>query len=282
MWIATTVFLIAACIVLGIIIMILSGTNASLSQQYEDDVKRIEQLEDDNKLLVNEKAALLVKYEEVYDDNVRLAAAVRQLREINNEPLNEKPVEVMTKAESKLLPDDIATNMITCEPYQVITYDENGKIVYDENEQPLYKSAFVSNSYQYKLQQECFTDPETGIRYYNSDGKRYLCAAMAGAYGVEIGHTYNITLKNGYSFDVILSDFKHPIDDVRYDDYGDVTQNYDGEEALCIIEFVVDMVYVPKVVKDVGTMTALDLFGGLYGDGGNIIEIVDTGRKWKA
>ena len=116
MWIATTVFLLAACIVLGIIIMILSGTNASLSQQYEDDVIRIEQLEDDNKLLVNEKAALLVKYEEVYDDNVRLAAAVRQLREINNELLNEKPVELTTEAQSKLLPDGIATNMFTCEP----------------------------------------------------------------------------------------------------------------------------------------------------------------------
>jgi len=261
MWIATTVFLIAACIVLGIIIMILSGTNASLSVRCDESTVHIEQLESDNKLLVNEKAALLVKYEEVYDDNVRLAAAVRQLREINNELTNEKPVEVKTEAESKLLPDGIATNMFTCEP-----------------------NKFHPNSEQAMLQEECFTDVNTGIRYCLIDGKRYFCAAMATAYGIEIGHTYNITLQNGYNFDVIMGDFKHPIDKVRPDDFGDICPagNYDGEDAICILEFIVDMAYVPKAVKEAGTMSALETFGGLYGNGGNIIEIVDTGRKWKA
>ena len=81
-----------------------------------------------------------------------------------------------------------------------------------------------------------------------------------------------------------MGDFKHPIDNVRPDDFGDICPlgNYDGEDALCILEFIVDMAFVPKAVKEAGTMSALETFGGLYGNGGNIVEIIDTGRKWKA
>lgn len=163
-------------------------------------------------------------------------------------------------AAPSLLPSGISTNMYCCEPYD----------------------KFVVNSEQAMLQEDCFTDPQTGIRYYLLDGKKYLCAAMATAYGTEIGRTYSVHLKNGYDFDVIVADFKHDISAPRADDYGDITENYDGEAAICIIEFVVDMAFLPRVVKDAGTMSALEQFGGLYGEGGNIIRIIDTGRMWKA
>ena len=163
-------------------------------------------------------------------------------------------------AAPSLLPSGISTNMYCCEPYD----------------------KFAVNSEQAMLQEDCFTDPQTGIRYYLLDGKKFLCAAMATAYGTEIGRTYSVHLKNGYDFDVIVADFKHDISAPRADDYGDITENYDGEAAMCIIEFVVDMAFLPRAVKDAGTMSALEQFGGLYGDGGNIVEIVDTERKWKA
>ena len=104
---------------------------------------------------------------------------------------------------------------------------------------------------------------------------------MATAYGIEIGHTYNITLQNGYNFDVIMGDFKHPIDNVQPDDYGDPDVNYDGEPTTSVVEFIVDMDAVPEEVKQAGTMSALDEFGGLFGDGGDIVEIVDIGRVWE-
>lgn len=163
-------------------------------------------------------------------------------------------------ASPSLVPVGIATNMYCCEPY----------------------NKFDKNSDQAILQEDCFTDTSTGIRYFLQDGKNYLCAAMATAYGTEIGRTFAVKLENGNSFDVIVADFKHPIDNVRADDFGDACTNYDGEDALCILEFVVDMAYVPKAVKDAGTMSVLDFFGGLHGHGGNIVEIKDTGRKWKA
>lgn len=163
-------------------------------------------------------------------------------------------------AAPSLLPIGIATNMYCCEPF----------------------NKFAVNSEQAMLQEDCFTDPQTGIRYYLLDGKKYLCAAMATAYGTEIGRTYSVHLKNGYDFDVIVADFKHDISAPRADDYGDITENYDGESAMCIIEFVVDMAFLPRAVKDAGTMSALEQFGGLYGEGGDIIRIIDTGRMWKA
>lgn len=163
-------------------------------------------------------------------------------------------------AAPSLLPSGISTNMYCCEPYD----------------------KFVVNSEQAMLQEDCFTDTQTGIRYYLLDGKKYLCAAMATAYGTEIGWTYSVHLKNGYDFDVIVADFKHDISAPRADDYGDTTENYDGAAAICIIEFVVDMAFLPRAVKDAGTMSALEQFGGLYGNGGNIVEINDTGRIWKA
>lgn len=162
-------------------------------------------------------------------------------------------------AAPSLLPSGISTNMYCCEPYD----------------------KFVVNSEQAMLQEDCFTDPQTGIRYYLLDGKKYLCAAMATAYGTEIGRTYSVHLKNGYDFNVIVADFKHDISAPRADDYGDITENYDGESAMCIIEFVVDMAFLPRAVKDAGTMSALEQFGGLYGEGGDILTINDTGRKWK-
>lgn len=137
-------------------------------------------------------------------------------------------------------------------------------------------------SVQWKMQGECLTDPETGIRYLTANGKKYLCAAMGSAYGQDLGDTFHITLQNGHEFDVVYAEFKNPVTDPPdYTFFGHPDVNYDGEATTSVIEFVYDWTAAPQNVIDAGTMSALDVFGGLYGDGGNIVSIKYLGRIWE-
>lgn len=140
-----------------------------------------------------------------------------------------------------------------------------------------YRKITNIRSDQYALQQECNTGTCTGIRYYNSGGTLYYCAALGSAYSRDIGDTWAVTLANGEEFNIILSDFK---DDGTTDFFGHPDINYDGERCTNIIEFVVDMGVVPSEVVQAGTMSALEQFGGLFGNGGNVIEMKYTGRVW--
>ncbi len=228
-------------------------SNVKLSGQLQAEQKRA----DDFK----EKAEIL---QAAHD---RLAAVpVYELEEITEETIQEQD-------EVSLLPVGVDTNTFRCEPYQVAIRDECGNITG-------YKSAFHSKSDQYALQQICTTDTTTGIRIYTHEGTIYYCAAMATAYGTEIGLTYKVTLKCGTEFNVIVADFKHSLDSASSTDYGDDDINYDGNYCINILEFVVDMLAVPAEVKSAGTMSALPEFGGLYGNGGNIIGIKALERKW--
>lgn len=157
-----------------------------------------------------------------------------------------------------LPPEGVHTNTFRCEDYRL----------------------FAKNSHQAMLQEDCFTDMSTGIRYYLRKDGFYYCAAMGGAYGTEIGQAYAVQLRNGEVFNVIMADYKHPIDDVYPYDYGDGDVNYDGDDCINIIEFVVDMEEVPKEVKQAGTMSALPEMGGLYGYGGDIVKIEKLERVW--
>lgn len=159
-----------------------------------------------------------------------------------------------------LPPAGIHTNTFRCEDYRL----------------------FDPRSEQFKLQKCCCTSMRTGIReYISKTADVYLCAAMGGAYGTEIGQTYAVTLRNGYRFNVIVADYKHPIDNPNPYDYGDNDVNYDGQDCICVIEFVVDMKAVPYALRVSGTMSALKDFGGLYGDGGDIVEMKKLERVWK-
>ena len=125
---------------------------------------------------------------------------------------------------------------------------------------------------QYWLQQECSTNT-LGIRTY----KGYFCVAMGSAYGQDIGDTWRVTLKNGRFFNVILADCKG---DDAGNMFGHECKNYDGEDCINLIEFVVDEEKMDEGVKKAGTFGALDIFGGLHGSGGNIESIEYTGRIW--
>ena len=167
---------------------------------------------------------------------------------------------------------DAPTNVLSCEPYMVKEKDESGNISY--------KNAFAVNSEQAMLQEDCFTD-DNGIRYITINGKKCLCAALATAYSAEIGTVFAVTLHCGEKMYVICADFKNPLSEAGEPVYGTPCTNYDGEDALGLIEFVVDWTKLPRVVKDAGTFTILPNFGGLYGIGGNVVKMEKLGRWWK-
>lgn len=144
-----------------------------------------------------------------------------------------------------------------------------------------YRKITDTKSQQYRLQQECYTADLTGIRCYKSGDKMYYCAALGGAYGIDIGDTWRVTLKNGTRFNIIHAEFKHPIDNPDPNDFGHKCRNYDGQDCTNVIEFVFDDEKIPPEVIEAGTFSKLDYFGGLNGDGGNIIEMQYTGRVWE-
>ena len=266
------IFLGAVAVILSIGLVMTTSQYINLCQQVEADnsENKITELIQDKEKLLLENITLQEKNDELYSDNVKLTAAVKEMRQIirqnNRELMNKEavqdiisPAPAETVKATGLLPENVHTNMFRCEPYK-----------------------FAKGSQQAMLQIEvCRTDPETGIRYCDDGQTKWLCAALAGAYGTEIGHAYTFTLANGERIPVIMSDFKHPIDNVRADDYGDVDKNYLGDDCINVIEFVVDMDAVPAEVKQAGTMSVLNMFGGLYSYDGDIADVKDEGRVWR-
>lgn len=217
------------------------------------------------------------KFREDYDKRFqeladKIAEIDKQFEEVHNETYTETiifevPMEE-TEPSKERLPAGVDTNRYDCEPY-----------------------TFGAGSDQYYLQLECFTD-KRGLRYFYHNGNKYYCVAMGGAYGIDIGDTWNVTLECGTEFGIILSDFQHAITDIDPNDFGerytydscgnvvDVLRNYDGEPVVHVLEFVVDIELIPKSVLRAGTISKLEEFGGLYGNGGNIIDISYNGRLW--
>lgn len=134
-------------------------------------------------------------------------------------------LEPMTEKEQKSRLPEGHTNMFMGMPYDLIT---------------------DKASDQYALQQECITSKKTGIRMYDAGETAYFCAALGGAYGTDIGDTWHVTLKNGSEFDIILADYKHPIDHPDPKDFGDPCYNYDTHDCTNVIEFIYDKEHIPQ------------------------------------
>lgn len=138
------------------------------------------------------------------------------------------------------------------------------------------------SSDQYALQQECYSGEATGIRCYYDGYDIYYCCAMGTAYGTDIGDTWHVTLKNGSEFNIILADYKHPIGNPDPNDFGDSCVNYISDDFCTnVIEFIYDKDRIPTKVMNAGTFSVLDFFGGIEGDGGDILKMEYTGRKWE-
>ena len=270
---AIIAFLGATVIVLSVVVVYLSyrcRENAiraaeALQQAYTAETDRktmldgeieayneIQRLQQSNELLKSVNEALLKRGAE-YRAEINKLKAMQTQAETRDESL------APSKDYSYDRLPGTPTNFYTCEPYD----------------------RFAKNSDQAILQEECFTDAYTGIRYITIDGTPYKCVAMATAYGTEIGNTYEIELECGTVEHIIMADFKHDISKPSAGDFGDPCVNYDGRDCINVIEFVCDMKEVESVVKSMGTMGVLNEYGGIYGTGGNIKRITFTGRKWR-
>lgn len=128
-------------------------------------------------------------------------------------------------------------------------------------------------SSQYALQQECETGLATGIRTYTDDeGHIYYCAALGSVYGRDLGDTWEVTLDNGESFNIIYADYK---DDGKTEFFGHPCRNAYEQPCTNVIEFIVDWAAIPDEVKERGSMSALDWCNGC------IVEMNYTGRVWE-
>gem|GEM_PF-2316158 len=149
-------------------------------------------------------------------------------------------------------------------------------------------TAFTNKaSQQWKLQLQAHTG-KYGIRCYFDGEHIYFLSAMGSAYGRTIGDAFRVTLRCGTVMYVMLADFK---DDGSTDFFGHTTDeagnillNYDHEPYTCIFEFIYDPEKIDKRVlgeNGSGTFTVFEEFGGLYGDGGDVVKIEYLGRKWE-
>lgn len=148
------------------------------------------------------------------------------------------------------MPIEIETE-VQCDIYTVPEYNTSFKAYMD------YRKITDTTTKQWSLQQQCWTD-EHGIRRFNTD----YCVAMGSGYANEIGDRFQITLDNGETFVVIVSEFKAD------KDTDDSCRYYEiNEDMINILEFIVDenkLINKIKITGTVGTYPHLS---------GNIIKI---------
>lgn len=268
--------LLLLCLTLGSVCGKLSAQKEQIEsmekivENYKEMLKRVS---DKNLVLKDENIALQLRQNAASEAWSAITAAISQQKETKKPETAAPEAKPEPENSGEIMPiPDAPTNVLSCEPYMTKETDESGNI--------RYKNAFAANSEQAMLQEDCFTD-ENGIRYYKTGGKKCLCAALATAYSTEIGTVFETKLKNGTKLLIICADFKNPLEEANEPIYGTPCSNYDGKDAVCLFEFVVDWTKLPRIVKDAGTFTVLPQFGGLYGDGGNVVKLTKHGRWWK-
>ena len=114
-----------------------------------------------------------------------------------------------------------------------------------------YRKITDTHSAQYRLQEHAETD-ENGLRVYKG---RYMIAV--GTYYGSVGDNLTITLDSGITFDAVIGD-------IKADSTTDSTHRYHpmDDGGGNVIEFIVDTRGLPRDVRWMGTVSALDDFKG--------------------
>lgn len=244
MWIVAIVYLLVGVIVGGTIVAIFSSSSkGSLEEEYSTIASSLEdEIEDLNDEIDSRDAFICQQLTLIETLEKQIAFMSEESEEIEEAATTP---EVYSK---ERLPQAL-TNTIRAMDYRTIT---------------------DTASQQYRLQSLCYAN-DIGIRKID----KYYCVALGSAYGRDLGDTWHVTLECGTEFDIIYSEFK---DDGSTDFFGHEDTNYDGQSCINVLEFIVDSNQTPENVMLAGTFTRLDNFGGLFGDGGNIVKMEYTGR----
>ena len=105
------------------------------------------------------------------------------------------------------------------------------------------------SSAQWKLQEQAYTD-ENGLRKIDDC---YL-VALGSYYGIKLGTRYVVTLSTGKQFNIILCD-------VKDDRHTNGTHQYTRANG-CVLEFYVEADKIPKKVRQLGSISAIEEFKG--------------------
>ena len=109
-----------------------------------------------------------------------------------------------------------------------------------------------TNSPQYKLQEDCWTD-DTGLRRHGDD----YVVALGSYYGKYIGERFEITLDSGDKFTAVIGDFKA---DCHTDSLHRYTpMSGDGKN---VVEFIVDVGSLDSTAKKMGDISYISGFKG--------------------
>ena len=244
MWIVAIVYFVVGAIAGVLIMAIFSFSSAcNLEEEYSaivsDFEDEIKNLNDD----IDSKDDL------IYQQQALIEAFEKQIVFMSEESEEIEETATTPEVHSKERLPQAPTNTIRAMDYRTIT---------------------DTTSQQYRLQSLCYAN-DIGIRKID----KYYCVALGSAYGRDLGDTWHVTLECGAEFDIIYSEFK---DDGSTDFFGHSDTNYDGESCINVLEFIIDSNQTPENVMLAGTFTRLDIFGGLFGNGGNIVKMEYTGR----
>ena len=141
-----------------------------------------------------------------------------------------------------------------------------------------YTSITDKKSEQWALQLQAHTG-KYGIRCYFDGDRIYFLSAMGSAYGRTIGNAFRVTLKCGTVLYVMLAEFKD--DGTGPNFFGHPTKHADGYDVTCVLEFIYDAEHINSKALQAGNFCNIEYFGGLHGDGGDIVRIEYLGRKWE-
>lgn len=262
------------CIILGVFASFFAVVSVRLfidNREWSDLASEIqrenEALRENNAVLCSEKLQTARELDSVTTAlsaaRAQLADALGELENVEAErnELIDKVIAASLKpvsspAAPSLLPAG-HTNVISGMPYTTITN---------------------KRSEQWALQLQAFTG-EYGIRCYSDGDRTYFLAAMGSAYGREIGTAFRVTLKCGTELYVMLGEFKDDGSDPNF--LGHPTKHADGYDVTCVLEFIYDAEKIDSRALQAGNFCNIEHFGGLHGDGGDIVKIERLGRVWK-
>lgn len=221
----------------------------------------VDDLRSENDHLKKQLDDALTAYENSEKERIRIITATTAKRIIEPEPVEPESAAVkeekILQANAKERLPEGHTNVISGMPYTTIT---------------------DKKSEQWALQLQTYTG-KYGIRCYFDGDRIYFLAAMGSAYGRTIGDTFRVTLKCGTVMYVMLGEFKDDGTDPNF--FGHPTTHADGYDVTCVLEFIYDAEHINSKALQAGNFCNIEYFGGLHGDGGDIVRIEYLGRKWE-
>ena len=165
---------------------------------------------------------------------------------IESTPLNTIPEPPISSEEIVVLPPP--EEEVVKEEVQEVT--NVPKVSRDFKSYTNYKMLNRKSSQWLKVQTIAYTG-EYGLRKVDD----YYCVAMGSYYTRRVGDLFRITLETGYSFEVIITDFKS-------DRHTDKNHQY-TKSNNCIVEFYVDYNTFDRKARSSGSISSIPQFAGM-------------------